>query len=204
MTEFMLSIQFASRSPSRIIHLGCSLGILPMSLITEDSKPSFHSRVDMLMWPYKSSVGITLGLMSTVFTLFSGNLIFRAACNIFQDVDLPAPGGPMMKTQCLISSNSSSCITFSVKNGSGHSPLCSQAAETHSDKTSSKTRGGFNPGNKSFSKPKKTTSSACTIFGMLKSRSARIRRASSFSEGSARLSCPATTNTDLTARNPQS
>ena len=50
-TEFMFSIQLASRSPSRMIHLGLESGALAMSRIVDESSPSFHSRVAMLMKP---------------------------------------------------------------------------------------------------------------------------------------------------------
>ena len=49
MTLFMDSIQLASRSPSRIIHLGVMLRSAPRSRIIFDSRPSFHSRVAMVM-----------------------------------------------------------------------------------------------------------------------------------------------------------
>ena len=48
-TLFMDSIQFASKSPSSMIHFGNSSGIAPIFLITVESKPSFHSLVAMLM-----------------------------------------------------------------------------------------------------------------------------------------------------------
>lgn len=48
------------------------------------------------------------------------------------------------------------------------------------------------------------TSSLWTILGVLKSRRARMRSESSGRPGSARLSFPATTSTDFTARIPQS
>ena len=45
MTEFMLSIQLASRSPSSRIHLASPPGSLARSRMTRDSSPSRHSRV---------------------------------------------------------------------------------------------------------------------------------------------------------------
>lgn len=49
-----------------------------------------------------------------------------------------------------------------------------------------------------------TGMSSVTIFGMLKSLKARINTSSSGRPGSPRFNEPATTNTDLIARNPQS
>ena len=45
MTEFIDSIQFASRSPSSTIHLGSTSSICPSVRMIWDSTPSFHSRV---------------------------------------------------------------------------------------------------------------------------------------------------------------
>ena len=50
-TEFMFSIQLASRSPSRMTHFGLESGAFCMSRIVVESMPSFHSRVAMLMKP---------------------------------------------------------------------------------------------------------------------------------------------------------
>ena len=47
-TEFMFSIQFVSRSPSRMIHLGFWSGIVARSRIVYESRPSFQSRVARL------------------------------------------------------------------------------------------------------------------------------------------------------------
>ena len=201
-TLFMDSIQFVSRSPSSRIHLDDVLDSWPRSRMTLDSRPSFHSRVAMVMKPYSSSVDTDLGLMST-------NLVLRPICpraadSIFQHCDLPEPGGPMTKTQWRMANNSSSCTTFNMKSGSGFRPAEMTTPDTADSSCSSTLRGGFTLGNKSFNRPKNTTSSCCTIFGVLKSRSARISSACSFNSGSARLKPPATTSTDLTARRPQS
>mmetsp|Transcript_18178 Transcript_18178/g.40328 ORF Transcript_18178/g.40328 Transcript_18178/m.40328 type:complete len:245 (-) Transcript_18178:372-1106(-) len=201
-TLFIDSIQLASRSPSRMIHLGFSSGISPRSLIILESRPSFHSLVAMLINPYSSSVFTDLGLMSTHLVL--SPLSVRASASVFQHCVLPAPGGPMMNTQCLISSSSSSCTTFRRKRSSGWLPVFSQARATSSSSSGLTLRGGSMPGNRSPSSPKKTTSSSRTILGMLKSLSARMSRASSSRSGSMRLKLPATTSTDLTARRPQS
>ena len=203
-TEFIDSIQLASRSPSRMIHLGFSSGIWPRSRMMTESSPSFHSRVCRWMWPYRSSVGSTFGLRSTALTLLRGSLSPRALMSILVHADLPAPGGPITNTQWRIAMSSSSCVTLSVNDSSGHSPDSSHARCAHCARSSSTTRGGLSPGNRSFSSPKKTTSSILTILGTLKSRSARISSASSAMSGSARLSWPATTSTLLTARRPQS
>ena len=48
-TEFMFSIQLASRSPSRMIHFGLLSAAFAMSRIVDESMPSFHSRVARLM-----------------------------------------------------------------------------------------------------------------------------------------------------------
>ena len=99
MTEFIDSIQLASRSPSKMIHFGFSSGIDDKCLITFESNPSLHSLVAMLMYPYNSSVLTALGLMSTAFVRISGSRRFRASLRVRQHCDLPAPAGPMMKTQ---------------------------------------------------------------------------------------------------------
>mmetsp|Transcript_11916 Transcript_11916/g.29155 ORF Transcript_11916/g.29155 Transcript_11916/m.29155 type:complete len:205 (-) Transcript_11916:1787-2401(-) len=204
MTEFIDSIQLASRSPSKMIHFGCSFGIPDRCLITFDSNPSLHSLVAMLINPYSSSVLTALGLISTTFVGISGSRRFRASLSVRQHCDFPAPAGPMMKTQCRIASSSSVWTTFRQNVSSAEFPRFAHACLTYFSRDSSLFRGGSWPGNRSPSKPKKTTSSSLTIFGMLKSRSARIKRASSASVGSARLKPPATTRTDLIARRPQS
>mmetsp|Transcript_31121 Transcript_31121/g.92727 ORF Transcript_31121/g.92727 Transcript_31121/m.92727 type:complete len:237 (-) Transcript_31121:4046-4756(-) len=68
MTEFIDSIQLASRSPSSMIHLGLSSGMLASSRMLNDSRPSFHSRVAILTYPYSSCVEMDLGLMSRMTT----------------------------------------------------------------------------------------------------------------------------------------
>ena len=60
------------------------------------------------------------------------------------------------------------------------------------------------PGNKSPSRPMKILRSSATIFGVLKSLRALMSRFYSGRFGSALLKAPATTNTDLIARRPQS
>mmetsp|Transcript_13996 Transcript_13996/g.13519 ORF Transcript_13996/g.13519 Transcript_13996/m.13519 type:complete len:248 (-) Transcript_13996:622-1365(-) len=202
MTEFILSIQFASRSPSNMIHLGLSSGISPRSLITLLNNPSFHSLVAILMNPYNSSVLTDLGLISTIL-VFSPRP-FLASARVFHAWVLPAPGGPITNTQCLICNNSSNCTTFSLKTSSGWFPMATHAFATRSSRGSSTFLGGSIPGKRSLSRPKNTTSSSRTILGMLKSLSARINSASSRRSGSSRLNPPATTSTDFTARSPQS
>ena len=52
MTEFMFSIQLASRSPSRMSHFGpCDGSALAISRMVHESKPSFQSRVARLTKP---------------------------------------------------------------------------------------------------------------------------------------------------------
>lgn len=51
MTEFIDSIQLASRSPSKMIHFGSSSCELAMSLIVLLRIPSFHSLVESSMYP---------------------------------------------------------------------------------------------------------------------------------------------------------
>jgi len=118
-TEFMDSIQLASRSPSSMIHLGFSFSIWPRSRMILDSSPSFHSRVAMEMYPYSSSVFTDLGLMSVKVVLLSGLRWLRAAISVRQHWDLPAAGGPITNTQCRMAASSSSCTTFSLNTSSG-------------------------------------------------------------------------------------
>jgi len=68
-----------------------------------DKSPSFHS-FDGKVYPYKSLVYTTLGSKST-------NIVFdpdlsNDFANVDHVLDLPDPGGPIVKTQCLISNNS--------------------------------------------------------------------------------------------------
>mmetsp|Transcript_8984 Transcript_8984/g.26040 ORF Transcript_8984/g.26040 Transcript_8984/m.26040 type:complete len:329 (-) Transcript_8984:5037-6023(-) len=205
MTEFMDSIQFASRSPSSMSHFGSSSGICDKSRKMEERSPSFQSRVAMLMYPYRSCVGIVLGLMSLIVRKESRPATMRFAfARYFQLVDLKAPGGPMTKTQCRIWSSSSSWIVLSFMMSSTKSGIAATMSSTLFWRASSTTRGGSRPGKRSFSRPKKTTSSTFTILAMLKSRSALIKMSSSSPFGSDRRSMPATTSTDLMARRPQS
>jgi len=110
MTEFILSIQFASKSPSNTIHLGKMSVIYPRYLKVLLSRPSFHSRVAKLFAPYNSSGVIDLGLISTI-VVFLPTRSFALA-KIFQVQLFPAPGGPITNTQCRISNNSHSYTTF--------------------------------------------------------------------------------------------
>jgi len=63
-TEFMDSIQFASRLPSSIIHLGFSSGIPDKFLIMFERSPSCHSLVARLIYPYSSLILTALGFKS--------------------------------------------------------------------------------------------------------------------------------------------
>mmetsp|Transcript_3565 Transcript_3565/g.14844 ORF Transcript_3565/g.14844 Transcript_3565/m.14844 type:complete len:228 (+) Transcript_3565:135-818(+) len=205
MTEFMLSIQLASRSPSRMIHFGSLFGSLPRFRITTDKMPSFHSRVAGWMKPYSSSGMTALGLMSTNLVLRgSSERSLRAWASDFQHSDLPAPDGPMTKTQWRISSSSSSCTTLRRNSSSGKRPRAAAAFSTAASSTGSTLRGGSIFGKRSPRSPWKMGSSCFTILGVLKSRSARISSSCSIRSGSARLKAPATTSTLLTARRPQS
>ena len=65
-------LRTASTSPSSTIHLGCSFSTRPKSRNVEEKRPSFHSRVMGCKHPYKASVEITLGLISTARTRLSG------------------------------------------------------------------------------------------------------------------------------------
>mmetsp|Transcript_47925 Transcript_47925/g.133614 ORF Transcript_47925/g.133614 Transcript_47925/m.133614 type:complete len:247 (+) Transcript_47925:2798-3538(+) len=203
-TEFIDSIQLASRSPSSTIHFIFVSGMLPRSRIMMERRPSFHSRVAIEMWPYRSSVGTTFGFRSTALILAVGSRIACAFWSIFQTVVLPAPAGPMIKTQCRMSSSSCSWTHLRLKLPSGQRPASSHARSTASESFWSTIVSGLRPGKRSFRSPRNITSSAATILGILKSRSARMSRMSSARSGWLRLSPPATTRTDLTARRPQS
>ena len=134
----------------------------------------------------------------------------RALARVFQHCVLPAAAGPIRNTQCRIASNSSNCTHFSIKLSSGKLPEVWQVCNTKLSNSSFTFLGGFRRGwfsqngKRSPRSPKNTTSSSCTIFGILKSLRARINKASSAIAGSARLKPPATTSTDFTARKPQS
>lgn len=104
-TEFILSIQLASKSPSRMIHLGYpSVKSSEKSYMKWLRSPFFHSFVFILVYPYKSLVLTTLGSISwqRVFCPFF-SLAFAKS---FQVVVFPEAGGPIKKTQCLISRSS--------------------------------------------------------------------------------------------------
>mmetsp|Transcript_10255 Transcript_10255/g.30177 ORF Transcript_10255/g.30177 Transcript_10255/m.30177 type:complete len:227 (-) Transcript_10255:5041-5721(-) len=204
MTLFMDSIQFASRSPSSMIHFGSSSGIAPMFRMTVDSKPSFHSRVAMLMYPYNSCVSTAFGFTSQMPVLSSGPISSRAFAKIRQHSLLPAAAGPMRKTQCLISSSSFIWTHFKQNASSGSRLSSSQALTTLASKVSSLALGGLRPGNRSPNSPKNTTSSSLTILGMFESRKARSNTEPSGRSGSARFIAPAITKTLFTALNPQS
>ena len=178
--------------------------MFPTSRMRDESSPSRHSRVASDMKPYSSAVGTTFGFMSKTEVCLSGPRYRRAWARVRQHDDLAAAAGPMTKTQCRMTRSSSSWVTLRTKSSSGHSPISSHARRVHCVSVASTTRGGSRPGKRSLRRPEKTTSSTSTIFAMLKSRSARMRRMSSASSGSARLSIPATTSTDLIARRPQS
>mmetsp|Transcript_12959 Transcript_12959/g.30930 ORF Transcript_12959/g.30930 Transcript_12959/m.30930 type:complete len:246 (+) Transcript_12959:1511-2248(+) len=201
-TLFIDSIQFASKSPSRMIHLGLVSGMVPSDRIVLESSPSFHSRVAMLTHPYSSSDVIDLGLMST-------QVVFLPALSwllpsIFHTDDLPAPAAPMTKTQWRICSSSSSWMILRTKSGSGLRPDSTHVFSTTASNSMFLCRGGSTPGKRSVKRPVKMTRSSATILAMLVSRSALISRACSARSGSARLKAPATTNTDLMALRPQS
>jgi hypothetical protein len=119
-------------------------------------------------------------------------------------LDLPAPGGPITKTQCLISRSSPNWTIFKMKSGS----LLREASLTHASMMVSNlislVLGTLIPGKRSPKRPKKISLSSATIFGMLKSLKALNRIAPSYRSGSALFITPATTNTDLIALRPQS
>ena len=64
-TEFIDSIQLASKSPSKIIHLGLLSGTYDKVLMVLDKRPSFHSLVARSTTPYSSFVDTTFGSRST-------------------------------------------------------------------------------------------------------------------------------------------
>jgi hypothetical protein len=65
MTEFIDSIQFASKSPSRTNHFGFVSYTYDNSLIVLERRPSFHSLVASKTTPYNSLVLTTFGFKST-------------------------------------------------------------------------------------------------------------------------------------------
>jgi hypothetical protein len=99
MTLFIDSIQLASKSPSSKIHLGFESGSSDKDLIVFDRSPSFHY-FDGKLYPYKSFVETVFGLISTIVVFFP--FLSCAFPKVFHVHVLPAPGGPITKTQCLI------------------------------------------------------------------------------------------------------
>lgn len=87
---------------------------------------------------------------------------------------------------------------FLISEGANIQRLSSNSVRFHLFRSTSRA------GNRSPIRFRKIGMSSAVIFGMLKSRNARISTLSSLISGSARRSVPATTSTDLIARRPQS
>jgi len=170
MTEFIDSIQFASRSPSSAIHFGLLSVSSDNMRILLDINPSFQSRVLGSQTPYNSLVETTFGFKSTS-VVFLLSRVFALA-SVFQVVDLPAPGLPIVNTQCLISKSSPNSTTFLMNYSSGKSLDSIVAFLIVSSKAIFLLRSTSMPGNKSPSKSKKIYQSSYTILGVLKSRRA--------------------------------
>ncbi len=99
MTLFIDSIQLASKSPSNKIHFGLLSGSSDKLLKVFDKRPSFHY-LEGKLYPYRSLVDTVFGLISVIVIFLP--LLSVARPNTFQVHVLPAPGGPITKTQCLI------------------------------------------------------------------------------------------------------
>lgn len=168
------------------------------------STPFFHSLV-FVNAPNNSSEVTAFGLRVSYSQ--SSPLLIRTRPKVFHTQVFPLPGGPITKQQWRTSRISKSYTTFKTKRSfdSAISPIFYLAVSiTFFFRLGSVFYGASALGKSALIKFKKIGLSSVTIFGMLKSRSALIRRGSSLMSGSERLSLPAWRNTDLTARRPQS
>ena len=83
-------------------------------------------------------------------------------------------------------------------------PFSARSFSTTSLSRGYRTRGQSMPGKRSLMRPRKSGTSSKTNFGRFMSRSARMSTRDSSRSGDPRLSDPAITSTDLSARRPKS
>ena len=209
------SIHSGSISPSKMIHLFFMFSLYldklrDMFLIILDKIPSFQSV--LVNQPYNSLFLTALGLMTSWKTLLS--IAAMAACKVFQTSDLPDPAGPMINTEWRIPNNSSNSTHLRMNPGVSCKPQEGQTSMSLASRAKSYLRlTSLNSGKRSHTKRVKMGKSSATNFGVLKSRRARIKIASSTDGGlpaacisliSPRFMPPATRSTALVARRPQS
>ena len=122
-----------------------------------------------------------------------------------QTADLPHPGGPTTKIQCLTSRISAIYITFKMKISSGISPISFLVVYATIFFNSKSIFGVYlYYWKRSSINLMKMFLSSVTILGMLKSLKPFISNSSSGILGSALFNLPAYLSTDLTALRPQS
>ena len=182
MTEFIFSIQCASKSPSSIIHFWFLSSAVLIVFIILDKIPYLKSLVWILIYlPYKSLLSIDLGFKSfvSVFTPYKSN----ALAKVRHVAVLPEPALPIMKTEWRISISSFNWTHFKINPGSFEnlkvggelsssipfaflfSLTTSQASSTFFSKFISRLRSTSTLGNKSPIKPSNIGISSWTIFG---------------------------------------
>ena len=181
-TEFIFSIQWASKSPSNIIHFWFLSSAVLIVFIILERIPYLKSLVWILIYlPYKSLLSIDLGFKSFVSVLTPYKS--KALANVLHVAVLPEPAFPIMKTEWRISINSLSWTHLSINPASFENlkvggelsssiPLAflfslttSQASSTFFSKFISLLRSTSTLGNKSPIKPSKIGISSWTILG---------------------------------------
>ena len=210
-TVFMFSIQIASTGPSNTTHFlsgVVSATALRMSVLPS---PSVHSLVIRLYSPYSSPILMHLGLNTYVWITwkFSFSWPFRrsfvsADCSIRYTVVLPPPVGPTSIAPKRTLNVSYICTTFSTNLSTFCNSCSSRLSMIARARSPCSTSGTSTPGNRSETIASKSSASSLRNLGKLESRIARINTTCSSRSGEPRLSEPAMTSTDLSARMPKS
>mmetsp|Transcript_30427 Transcript_30427/g.76191 ORF Transcript_30427/g.76191 Transcript_30427/m.76191 type:complete len:251 (+) Transcript_30427:6930-7682(+) len=207
-TEFIFSTHTASTSPSNTTYLHSSLsggsGRLSSRKIF-DSKPSVQSRVSGSSVPYSSATVCALGL--TMCSLVCRPILVCERASVLMITDFPPPVLPTTMVVCLVIIVSYSWITLSTCSDEPVMtwyPFSAKSASTTSLSLGYLTRGHSRPGKRSLMRPMNRGTSSKTNLGRFMSRRARMSTSCSLRSGEPRLSSPAMTSTDLSARRPKS
>ena len=180
-TEFIFSIQCASRSPSKIIHFWFLSSAVLIAFIIFDKIPYLKSLVWIFIYlPYKSLLSIDFGFKSfvSVFIPYKS----KALAKVLHVAVFPDPAFPIINTEWRISISSFNWTHFKINPASFEnlkvgelsssipfaiffSFTTSHASSTFFSKFMSLLRSTSTLGNKSPIKPSKIGISSWTILG---------------------------------------
>ena len=210
-TVFMFSIHSASTGPSNVTQFLLSVSSLTLSRTSVGTRPSVHSCVAWLTSPYSSPIVMLFGFSLCILThsYFGLSSPSRLSCvrpfwSPCRHIVLPVRVSPTTITPWRTSIVSKSWMILATYVGTGCSPASVSCRSMAVCSMPYSTDGMTTPGKRSEISPWKSGTSSYRNLGRLESRSARISVTSSPMSGFSRLSEPAITSTDLTARMPKS